>query len=544
MAIFPKEKKKAPKMAHHDRSYYFRTSMAPGLGYPIYFKEMIAGDQLQLDFKHLMNTQAILNPLYGTYRLQICVFFAGTSLYIPALWRNGYMNASNPRGLMDVNYPVLTVAAHNPVYRVHESSLPAFLGLGVGFAREYTSGAGKTATINAIPYLMYYDIFRHYYANRQEDVFPIMSAPWNNAKRVRRFPLDKLDQFYMSLPYSGGSLSSASYFNELPLSQLFSAQSVGSSPIDPAMSYPLGGLFQCCYLPDRMNVILSDAFFKNNVSTVHVSTQGDSFKIDQLVTAKKLWNARNNDAITNGTFKDWIRVHFGVTPKIMDDMPTFCGATSSDIAFEDIRATTSAKIGDADQYLGDKGSSALGYGDSRRFNIVADRPGYVMAIATLVPRVDYYQFTERYALHKKLSDSFRPEYNGIGYQDVLVSDLNTEWPAGYDATGSYAAQVDPFAVSLGKQPAWLEYMTAVNKVRGTFCSSEKSWVLARDMRANTNPDSSVSPAENTVSSAYIDPADWNQPFADQSDTAQNFYAQFYVRDRVRSTVLKRLRPKF
>ena len=77
----------------------------------------------------------------------------------------------------------------------------------------------------------------------------------------------------------------------------------------------------------------------------------------------------------------------------MDDMPTFCGAVSSDILFEDIRATTSAKVGDADQYLGDKGSSAIGYGDSRRFNIVADRPGYVMAIATLVPRVDYYQFT-------------------------------------------------------------------------------------------------------------------------------------------------------
>jgi hypothetical protein len=59
MALFPKEKVRPPKMAHHDRSYYFRTSMAPGLGYPIYFKEMIAGDQLQLDFKHLMNTQAI-----------------------------------------------------------------------------------------------------------------------------------------------------------------------------------------------------------------------------------------------------------------------------------------------------------------------------------------------------------------------------------------------------------------------------------------------------------------------------------------------------
>ena len=94
-------------MAHHDRSHYLRTSMAPGLGYPIYCRPVFAGDQLQLDFKHLMNTQAILNPLYGSYRLQICVFFAGTSLYIPRLWRNGSM--SDVYGILDANYPTISM---------------------------------------------------------------------------------------------------------------------------------------------------------------------------------------------------------------------------------------------------------------------------------------------------------------------------------------------------------------------------------------------------------------------------------------------------
>lgn len=530
-------------MAHHDRSHYLRTSMAPGLGYPIYCREALPGDQIQLEFKHLMNTQAILNPLYGSYRLQICVFFAGTSLYIPRLWRNGFMS-SESRGILDVSYPIYNLQATKPITRVHESSLPAFLGLGVGYGRFASGTPTKGGYINLIPYLMYYDIFRHYYANRQEDVFPVMTASWNKDNRVRRFSLAGLDNLYLNLPISGGAMNSNGYISNTPIAQLFTPQQVGSMTVSPSMAEPLGGLFQCCYMPDRMNVILSDSFFDKNVSTVVVSTAGDSFQVDQLVTAKKLWNARNKDVVTNGTFKDWIRVHFGVTPKIMDDMPTFCGAISSDILFEDIRATTSAKIDNADQYLGDKGSSAIGYGDSRRFNIVADRPGYVMAIATLVPRVDYYQFTERYALHGKLSDSFMPEYNGIGYQDVLIGDLNSEFPEGWDATASYAPQTDPFANSVGKQPAWVEYMTAVNKIRGSFCSTERPWVLARDMRVDDSSDPKMSPTDTTVSSAYIDPADWNQPFADQSATAQNFYAQFYIRDRVRSTVLKRLRPKF
>lgn len=528
-------------MAHHDLSHYLRTSMAPGLGYPICCIPCNAGDHHQLEFKHLMNTQAILNPLYGSYRLQICVFFAGVSLYVPKLWRNGSMLKSSS-GLLDVDFPFVNPAAHKPMYQVEPSSLPAFLGMGYHSGRF--SSAPSSFSVNLIPYLMYYDIFRHYYANRQEVFYYAMTANWSASdKRVSPYDLAKLDDLYTGLPYSGGSMTGFENLAQTPIGGLFEIPK-NSTYKAPFMSVPLGGLWQACYMPDRMNVILNDTFFNNNVSTVTVSTVGDSFQVDQLVTAKKLWNSRNNDVITNGTFKDWIRVHFGVTPKIMDDMPTFCGATSSDILFEDIRATTSAKIGDSDQYLGDKGSSAMGYGDSRRFNIEVDRPGYIMAIATLVPRVDYYQSTERYVRHTKLSDMFRPEFNGIGYQDVLVSDLNTEFPEGWDASAVVSVDNNPFAQAVGKQPAWIEYMTAVNKIRGTFCTTERSWVLARDMRANRDPDAATGPVINTAYSAYIDPADWNQPFADQSPTAQNFYAQFYLRHRVRSTVLKRLRPKF
>lgn len=94
-------------MAHHDLSHYLRTSMAPGLGYPICCIPCNPGDHHQLEFKHLMNTQAILNPLYGSYRLQICVFFAGVSLYVPKLWRNGSLLQSNT-GLLDVKDQELT----------------------------------------------------------------------------------------------------------------------------------------------------------------------------------------------------------------------------------------------------------------------------------------------------------------------------------------------------------------------------------------------------------------------------------------------------
>lgn len=529
MALFPKMKVKAPKMAHHDLSHYFRTSMATGPLYPILCQELTPGQEVQLDFESLVNTQALLSPLYGSFKLQIDVFFAGTSLYIPKLWRNGSMQESGTL-LLDANYPYFRLPVRGPESKpgLAPSSLLSFLGLPPSFPS--VSSSGSTPIINGIPLLMYLDIFRHYYANRQETSFPFMTSFTGGISGSGSARMSDLDALFLELPVNGGDISS------IPL-----VKSLVS-----AYGGELGGLLLRTHMPDRMNVILNKDFYDKNVTTVQVSTAGDSFQIDQLVTAKKLWNSRNKDAMTSGTFKDWVRVHFGVTPKIMDDMPTFLGSTSSSIGFEDIRATTSAKIGDVDQYLGDKSSSGNGYLRSRRHRFVADRPGYIMAVASIVPRVDYYQFVDRYAFHQKLSDSFRPEFNNIGLQDVLISDLNYDF-SGVTSTPTLDASTNPAQNAVGKQPAWIEYMTAVNRVRGTFCTTEKSWVLARDMRNNPSLSGSVSvagPVANTDISAYVFPGDWNQPFALQDPSAQNFLVQFYIREFVRSTVLKRLLPSF
>lgn len=540
MAVFPKLKQPAPKLANHNRSHYFRTSMAVGPLYPIRCIPVNPGDDLGQQFESLVNTQALLSPLYGSFKLKIMGFFAGTSLYIPKLWRNGSMQQTD--GTLDANYPVFQfpTRATSDIPNLHAVSPTNVLSY-LGYAPGYTDVTAVTSSRrlhNLIPILMLWDIFRHYFANRQEVQFPYSSTVTGSNIVMGYENLSVLDDFFLNLPTNGGLVDLA----DLP------------EPIRDAIEKPelsMCGLPMGTYLPDRMNVILNKDFYEKNVTSVQVSTVGDSFQIDQLVTAKKLWNSRNKDAMTSGTFKDWVRVHFGVTPKIMDDMPTFLGATSSDIVFEDIRANTSAnfKVGDVDatQYLGDKASAGKGYGRSRRFHCVADRPGYLMVLAQIVPKVDYFQGLERYTMFTKLSDEFRPEFNNIGLQDVLISDLNADF-SGCNvafATGPGNLYKDPATLSVGKQPAWIEYMTAVNKVRGTFCSTERSWVLARDMRSNPSEQAvAAQPSQNTSISAYIDPSEWNQPFAVQGAGAQNFLVQFYIREIVRSTVLKRLMPKF
>lgn len=528
MPIFPKLVQKPPKLANHNRSHYFRDSVAPGVLVPIYVKPVNPGDEIYNQYESLVNTQALFSPLYGSYKLKIMTFFAGTSLYVPKLWRNGSMQQTD--GTLDANYPLFNFAyasgSTSPVKDlvVHPSSLLAKLGFNPGYLHPQNGVKGY----NAIPILMYLDIFRHYFANRQEEKYPILDGSAFHSDDG--YALAGLDSLFLNLPVNGGNVDTTT--DGLVIRDMVNL-----------CNKPLGGMLVGTYLPDRMSVILNEMFYSKNVTSVQVSTVGDKFQLDQLVTAKKLWNSRTKDAMSSGTFRDWIRMHFGVTPKIMDDMPTFLGASISDIPFEDIRATTSAKVGDTDQYLGDKAASGLGYSRSRRHSVIADRPGYIMTIAQIVPQVDYYQNLERFVSYRKLSDEFRPEFNGIGLQDVLVSDINADYTGNTAVYDDIADIEDPRTISVGKQPAWIEYMTEVNRVRGTFCTSESSWVLARNMRANP-ADVSSSPVDNTTISSYILPEDWNQPFAVRDAAAQNFYLQVYIRSKVRTTVLKRLLPYF
>lgn len=531
--------------------------MNPGTLRPIYCRNVVAGDEINLSFESLVNTQALLSPLYGSYALQIDVFFAGTSLYVPQLWRNGSMKQSD--GTLNAPYPTfrmlpvvkLADQGDTPAnvklrgIRVHPSSLLAYLGYPPGYAEQLDATFSGTnlpgnhkryrgsVDHNAIPLLMYLDIFRHNYANRQELRYPICSlypegGPETPMLQYYSAELSKLDDLFLNLPVSGGDITT----------QLLSA--VGGWCLSGTQ--PCQGMLLRTFKPDMENVILNDDFFKANVSTVQVSTAGDSFQVEQLVTAKKLWDSRNKDAMSSGTFKDWVRLHYGVTPRIMDDMPTFCGSITSELFFEDIRASATTELsGGVTENLGDKASSGKGYLNSRQVRIVADRPGYVMAIASIVPRVDYSQRLERWTNYRNISDEFRPEYNGIGLQDVLVSDLCASYSSfdGDRLAGELTS--DPTKASVGKQPAWIEYMSAVSQVRGTFCNTEQDWVLTR----NFTPQSGALPPDIATAldaSAYVLPHQWNQAFAEQQVASENFLCQFFIKDFVRSSVAKRIMP--
>lgn len=164
----------------HDLGNVWRSTMAPGVLVPFYKKICTNGDTWTINLQELVRTMPAIGPLFGTYKLQLDMFEVPIRLY------NGILHNNMTKIGMDmskVKLPKVQLQAkvYNPeIYestqsnkeQISSSSLMAYLGLrGIGSALitgDYISGS-ITRKFNAVPVLGYYDIFKNYYANKQEE---------------------------------------------------------------------------------------------------------------------------------------------------------------------------------------------------------------------------------------------------------------------------------------------------------------------------------------------------------------------------------------
>lgn len=529
MSVFPSLTVKPPKQSNHDLSRKVRTTMAPGVLYPMLVMPVISGDKVKISMESLIKTYPALSPIMGSFKLQADFYFSPLSLYNQRLHHNSDLSIVAPSGtrqLPDEPFPVIYLPnVLNSTYEnwsVSPDSLLAYLGFPSGYRDCSANLATQTEAsrpYNAIPLLMYYDIVRNYYANRQELNVPVINQlPWSGAKPYSEVALSYLDRLYTSgLTGNIGSSVIAS-----------GGGTIKSLLVNTANSR-LGGLALRSYLPDFKNVILSNSLASAVGNAASISTTGNSFTVDQFNLASKLYKVYTLSQLAGNRFSEWLRAQYAVKPDIRVDMPTFIGSTSTDVVFEDVVATADTGVsGGVGGVLGSLAGRGRGYADGKSHYFVADQPGYIMCMVSLIPRVDYFQSIERYLLDVQLSDLFVNNLNGLGLQDVLMADIN----AVSSVTSTWSSSTNPFTVSYGKQPAWIHLMTAVNRLFGDFTeSSLRGWTLSRVFDAN-----------GATPSSYIQPDLYNYAFADTSILAENFLAQFAFTIFKRSNVSKRMQP--
>lgn len=153
------------EMSTHDLSFIWRNTQSPGTLVP--FMKILAqkGDIFDIQLISKTLTHPTSGPLFGAYKIQHFVFNCPIRLYNSWLHNN---RLGIGLKMSDIKFPKLAVPLSAKGQRGYSSSsLLSYLGI-KGF-RKTTDTTSTRSLPCAIPYLAYWDIFKNYFANTQEE---------------------------------------------------------------------------------------------------------------------------------------------------------------------------------------------------------------------------------------------------------------------------------------------------------------------------------------------------------------------------------------
>lgn len=162
----------------HDLSYVWRNTQSPGTLVPFICELALPGDVHEIQLSANVLTHPTVGPLFGSFKLQLDIFECPIRLYNAQLHNN---KLGIGLDMSKVKFPVLGITYNkeydNPLTiegslndaQVNPSCLRSYLGFnGIGRINPSTGQTTDLAS-QCMPELMYYDIFKNYYANLQEE---------------------------------------------------------------------------------------------------------------------------------------------------------------------------------------------------------------------------------------------------------------------------------------------------------------------------------------------------------------------------------------
>lgn len=248
-----------------------------------------------------------------------------------------------------------------------------------------------------------------------------------------------------------------------------------------------------------------------------VNIADDKFTIDALNIAQKVYVMLNRIAVSGGTYDDWLDAVYTHERVKGVENPVYHGSLIKELAFQEVISNASSQDNNGNpQPLGQLAGRGKLTGKHKGglINIKVNEPSIIMGIVSLTPRIEYSQGNDWSVNLKTINDLHKPALDAIGFQDLITEQLLWSDSTLNSSTGAVTTK------SLGKQPAWLNYMTAVNKVYGHFAEQDNAMFMVLNRRYEKGTNGAL--IDGTT---YIDPSKFNHIFAETSLDAQNFWTQ-------------------
>lgn len=174
---------KAYERSTHNLGYLWRSTMAVGTLVPFLSKVALPGDTWDIELDTSVLTHPTIGPLFGSFKVQLDLFQIPVRLYQAQLHNNkrkvglDMSKIKLPQVVMKDTIGNLANIPREELdnTQINPSCIFSYLNIrGIGVP---PSGRGDvTREFNAIPYLSYWDIYKNYYANQQEENGAVIHA--------------------------------------------------------------------------------------------------------------------------------------------------------------------------------------------------------------------------------------------------------------------------------------------------------------------------------------------------------------------------------
>lgn len=641
----------------HDKSFLWRSSMSAGTLVPFLREIALPGDSWDIDLNTEVLTLPTIGPLFGSFKVQMDVFEAPIRLYNAALHMN---KLGIGLDMASVYLPRVKVFAKNDPLdlegaskilddnrQINPSCILKYLGIsGIGKINSVSTDVYRE--FNATYLLAYWDTYKNYYANKQEErgfyihtgsesvllnqailggklykttvagttqllgdirnnsilvslvtgeslalyvqfgdralqpdlngdfslmiggIITLMkdqftSFTWDDKEKryilgltataaatesynidtgtndypkplevpediqpsLREFPLENIDLMREAIlqhsptntPFDINTDANLEPYNGI--NDAFVSGDITKYSIQQSQE----GLGIKTYQSDLFNNWISTEWIDgangvNEVTKVDTST-GD-FTIDALNLAQKVYVMLNRIAISGGTYDDWLDAAYTHKRRRGIESPVYLGSLIKELGFQEVISNADTQVDANTQPLGTLAGRGVLMNKHKggKIRYKCDEPSVLLGIVSITPRIDYSQGNDWSSNINTMDDLHKPALDAIGFQELITEQMawqSTElgWVAGTPPTITTTKR------SAGKQPAWINYMTNVNKTYGNFAIETKEMFMTLNRRYDINPVTGLIDDLTT----YIDPTKFNQIFAETNLDAQNFWVQ-------------------
>ncbi len=432
-----------------DLSHVKRFTCDMGQLIPVYFDECVPGDTRKIGMQCVTRFQPLVAPILDSVDLTVHYFFVPTRLLLDKEddW-NTFLTGGKDGRDNSVSLPLFRFTfangnsdsnPNNPFsngIKFGKYSLWDYFGLPFGKSYQDCLNIRDLNYVLAFPQRAYNLVWNEFYRDEnlcdevssdnstilyrawKKDYFT-SALPWQQRGIAPALPLSgtlPVDNLLgsqvvignASNPFVlGGSSTDTTIKNSEDISNGFGLQTTDARLINPY--YSIKGLFSSSSTP---SVNLSDG------STFDVATLRQCIQIQRWLEL----NARGGVRYT-----EFLRTHFGIAPK--DEVlgrPQYIGGTKSNIVISEVLQTSrtvDSSQTDKGSPLGRLAGHGLGASSDYICTFTSKEFGYIIGIASWMPKPSYQQGVNRIFSRKTKFDFYFPEFAHLSEQAVTNGEI-------------------------------------------------------------------------------------------------------------------------